>query len=67
MSDEKKLVPLNVVVEVGKLDTETGKLVEENSALLKPLCEQLIRELSVSQTKLKALEEKAQPPSEEKL
>lgn len=67
MSDEKKLITLNVVVEAGKLDTETGKLVDENPALLKSLCEQVIRELSVCQTKLKTLEEKAQPTVEEKL
>jgi hypothetical protein len=65
MSEEKKLVPLRVVVDAATLDTETGK-VEVVPGLEKVLVEQLVKELGTLQAKIKTLEEKPKETAEEK-
>lgn len=65
MSEEKKQVSLNVVVEAAKLDPETGK-VEVVPGLEKSLIEQLVRELSGLQQQVTALKaEKEEVKKEE--
>jgi len=50
MSEEKsKVIALQVVVEAGKLDTETGKITELVPGLEKALVEQMVREISALQ------------------
>lgn len=57
MSEEKsKIIPLQIVVEAGQLDSETGKLIELVAGLEKPLVEQLVREVSALQKKIEHLE-----------
>lgn len=63
MSEEKKLVPLSVVVQAGTLDTETGK-VEVVAGLEKALVEQLVREVSNLQQQLTALKAEKEPKKE---
>jgi hypothetical protein len=65
MSEEKKLVPLRVVVDAATLDTETGH-VEVVPGLEKVLVEQLVKELGTLQAKIKTLEEKPKETTEEK-
>jgi hypothetical protein len=60
MSEEKKLVPLKVVVDAATLDPETGK-VEVLSGLEKILIEQLVREIGALSNQVKDLQEKLKP------